>query len=261
MNSNLRYAFVVFILTNLSLVIFAQKETTENKTKSEKKCDVSLNIGADIMSRYIFRGTDFGDSPSIQPTLSMTINNFELGCWSAISAFSKYREIDLYAKYTIKGFSFIITDYYIPYTTGGSNASPDIRYFSCKNKMTAHTLEASVMYNGSEKYPFWVMGGMFFYGNDKRWGYKPELDTTSATYFSSYFEAGYTFNVKENKIDVFAGITPTAGAYGYGFGLVNLGLTGHKSIKITKEYSLPVKGSLIFNPQANAVHFAFGITL
>lgn len=261
MNSNLRYALIVFLLTNLSLITFGQKGTSENTTESEKKCDVSLNVGADIMSRYIFRGTDYGDSPSIQPTLSLVINNFELGCWSAIATSSKYREIDLYAKYTIKGFSVILTDYYIPFTNSGGPASPNTRYFAFDNKMTAHTFEAALQYKGSEKHPFWVLGAVYFYGNDKRWGYKPELDTANKTYFSSYFEAGYTFTVKENKIDVFAGITPTAGAYGYGFGLVNLGFTGTRSIKITKEYSLPIKGSLIFNPQANAIHFAFGITL
>src|SRR5690625_3783970 len=36
-----------------------------------------FNVGADIVSRYVWRGTDFGESVSIQPTLSFSAGGFE----------------------------------------------------------------------------------------------------------------------------------------------------------------------------------------
>jgi hypothetical protein len=168
--------------------------------------------------------------------------------------------VDLYAKYTIKGFSVIFTDYYIP-SVNGSPASPDTRFSIYDNKTTAHSLEGTLMYKGTGKIPIWILGAAYFYGNDKRWGYDAEKDTLEKNYYSSYIEAGYSFAIKQNSFDVFAGFTPTAGAYGNTLGVVNVGITGYRSIPITKDFSLPLKASLSFNPQASKVFFAFGITL
>ena len=186
--------------------------------------------------------------------------SFEIGGWGAIATNSFYKEIDLYAKYTIKNFSIIFTDYYIP-SVNGTPSSPDTRYFTYDDEETAHSLEGSLMYKGGEKLPLWVMGGVFFYGNDKRWGYDAEKDSTNQTYYSTYLEAGYTFKIKENSADLFLGFTPAAGAYGNTIGVINMGVTGYRKIKITDDFELPVKASLIFNPQSSNVYFAFGITL
>lgn len=221
---------------------------------------IKVNIGADIMSRYIWRGTDYGNSPSIQSTLSLSAGDAEVGCWSSVATHGFYKEIDLYAKYTYNRISVILTDYYIP-SANGDPASPDVRYFVYDDKKTAHTLEASLLYKGEEKFPFWILGGVFFYGNDKRWGHDAGKDTTNKTYYSSYFEAGYTFSVQENSIDLFLGFTPIACAYGDHRGIVNAGITGTRKIKISNDFELPVKGSLIFNPQASTAYFVFGITL
>ena len=113
-------------------------EATTNEVTKESK--IKLNVGADIMSRYIWRGTDYGHSPSIQPTLSLTAGGFEIGGWGAIATNSFYQEIDLYAKYTLKNFSVILTDYYIPSVTGTSS-SPDSSYFNYTDDETAHSLE------------------------------------------------------------------------------------------------------------------------
>jgi hypothetical protein len=183
-----------------------------------------------------------------------------VGCWGAIALSGFYKEIDLYAKYSFKNFSLIFTDYYIP-SVNGTPSSPDTRYFMYADKKTAHTFEGSLLYKASGKFPLWVMGAVFFYGNDKRWGCHPVKDTTNKTYYSSYFEAGYTFNIKENSLDIFIGFTPAAGAYCNKPGVVNVGLTGNRKIKVTRDFELPVKASLIFNPQSSDAYFVFGITI
>ena len=42
-----------------------------------------LGLGTDVVSRYVWRGTDFGDSPSIQPTINYTTSGFSVGFWGA----------------------------------------------------------------------------------------------------------------------------------------------------------------------------------
>jgi hypothetical protein len=228
--------------------------------QAQTKVPIKLNIGADVMSRYVWRGSDFGQSPSIQPTLSLSIENFEIGSWGAIATNGLYTEVDLYAKYTLKWFTIAVTDYYIP-SLNGTPASPDTRYFIYDDKETAHSLEGSLMFKGGEKFPMWALGGVFFYGNDKRWGYDAGKDSTDKTYYSSYLEIGYPFTIKETGIDIFAGFTPGAGAYGNTLGVVNIGFTGYRKIQITDKFGLPLKATLMFNPQSSNVHFAFGITL
>ena len=224
-----------------------------------KQHNLKLNLGTDLVSRYVWRGTDFGGSPCIQPTLSLSGSNFEIGCWSALSTNNSYKEIDLYLKYTFRNFTVTVTDYYVP-EINGLPVSPDPRYFMLADKNTAHTLETSLQWKGGEKFPLWISGNVFLYGNDKRWGYVPEKDSVETTYYSTYFEAGYSLTVLDNTVDLFAGFTPWAGAYGSGPGFVNLGITAYRTLKITDSFSLPVKSSLIFNPKASQAFFVLGVT-
>ncbi len=252
--ASLSLLFLFTILLNNTLKSQNNSESDSTKTK------LKLNIGSDIVSRYVWRGTDYGNSPAIQPTLSISAANFEIGCWGSVATNSFYKEIDLYVKYTYKNFSLIFTDYYIP-STNGTPASPDTRYFTFKDKTTAHAFEGSLLFKGGDKFPLWLLGGAYFYGNDKRWGYDAQKDIDEKTYFSSYFEAGYTFAIQENSLDLVIGITPSAGAYGNKFGVVNMGVSGIRKIKISDNFELPLKASLIFNPQASTAFFTLGITL
>ncbi len=246
--------FCLFMLSEIQLTAQPKQDSIPSH------CSLKLNVGADVVSRYIWRGTDYGNSPAVQPTLSLSAGNFEIGAWGSVALASFYKEVDLYAKYSFKGFSVMLTDYFIPSVTG-TPSSPDTRYFVYDDKKTAHSLEGCLMYKGNAKLPLWITGCVFFYGNDKRWGSNIAKDTTEETYYSSYFEAGYTFPIKDKNLDLFVGFTPAAGAYGNALGVVNTGISGSGRIKITDHFELPVKASLIFNPQASNVYFVFGITL
>ncbi len=269
----------VFLL--LAVLISAR-----NVSAQEKKCNIpfKLNVGADLMSRYIWRGTDYGSSPSIQPTLSFNLGGFEMGYWGAVAITSNYLESDLYLKYTLKGFSVCLTDYYIPALASGIN---DTRYSFCKSpnhidfdtttgtnltKYTSHTYEAMLCYKGPEKFPISVMVGTYIYGNDKTPTDTVFTDSKlikSVNYkncYSTYIELGYSFAVKQFNFDVFAGASPfasayTSPAYKKGFAVVNTGITGYRNIKISEHFSLPVKASAIFNPQSSSFYFVFGFTL
>src|SRR5690625_7567021 len=63
-----------------------------------------FNVGADIVSRYVWRGTDFGGSVSIQPTLSFSAGGVEAGTWGSYAASPQsaaFNEHDLRVGYVL----------------------------------------------------------------------------------------------------------------------------------------------------------------
>jgi hypothetical protein len=225
--------------------------------QAQNKPTSKINISTDLVSRYIWRGLDYGKAPSIQPTFAFTKSGFEIGCWGAFSTLGTYHEADLYAKYTLKNFTLSCTDYFIHNELKSNNT----HYFDYSSKSTNHAFEGSLQYKGSEKFPISLLAATYFYGNDRAWGYDAAKDSTLENYYSTYFELGYTLKCKEKTVDLFMGLTPQAGAYGNTFGLINLGITGYRTIQITDKFELPVKASLIANPQAGNLYFVIGITL
>lgn len=267
----------------IALVISGQLKAQDVNDK-KFKLPFKLNVGADLMSRYVWRGLDYGGSPSIQPTLSFSIGGFEIGYWGAMAITNNFAETDLYAKYSIKGFTITLTDYYIPALSTEVNdtkftysKNPDKINFDTTsgdnlNRYTCHSVEAALQYKGPEKFPFSILVATYIYGNDK----SPEDTVFTQTglvqsvnfknRYSTYVELGYSFVVKSFNFDVFAGATPFSSvystpAYEGGFAVVNTGITAYRSVKITENFSLPLKASLIFNPQTSGFHFVFGVTL
>ncbi len=114
-----------------------------------------FKAGADVVSSYVWRGGDLGDSPAIQPALSYTFagSGVVIGAWgsyalsdnttSSTPSRSKYRyqEIDLYATVPIGPFGLTLTDYYIADTT----LDPNPRAFDF-SKNSSNVIEASVSY-------------------------------------------------------------------------------------------------------------------
>ncbi|MBP7497393.1 MAG: hypothetical protein KA792_07000 [Bacteroidales bacterium] len=248
------YLFTVLILLSILPMLLRSQD-------NEEQAKININKGADLMNRYVWRGADYGASPSIQPYLSLTAKNFELGSWGSISSLGNYAEIDLYAKYSFKGISIIATDYFFPVENAKNSLNMNNKYLEYDNKKTFHTIEAALQYKGNEKCPVSIYAGTFIYGNDKNWGYDKDKDNDLKNYYSTYIELGYTFKINNENLDVFMGLTPEAGAYGNTFGVINAGFTGYKNIKLTDKFELPVKASLICNPQMQNIYLVFGITL
>ena len=78
-----------------------------------------VGLGADVVSRYIFRGQDFGNAATIQPSLSYSQGSLEIGAWSswAITG-GAANENDLYATYSNGPIAVTVTDYYFPTAVG-----------------------------------------------------------------------------------------------------------------------------------------------
>ena len=226
----------------------------------QDSCKGRLDISADLMSRYIWRGLNLGgSSPSIQPGIEYTNGNFALGAWGAYSFSNAVtsQEMDLYLGYTIADrFNVTITDYFLPKEDTLNN------YFNYSKGRTNHIFEVSAKFLGTEKLPLSLMIATNVYGSDTK-------KSNGDNQFSTYIELGYNFNLKETGCNAFIGFTPNnpdeskgeVGFYGPGPGVINLGITATKEIRITDSFSLPVNASLLTNPQAENIFLVFGISL
>ena len=245
----------------------------ENKMEKPVEGSASFSVGADLVSRYIWRGADYGNAPSIQPSVAFSVAGFKAGFWGAygLGQYSKrvndstvanmgnYSEFDFYLSYTLKGFTIMAYDYFLPNPLDPNSQN---RYFNFKNSTTGHTLEVCLSWAGPEKFPLQLYAGTLVYGADKGKDASGEYGKGSDNNYSTYFEAAYLFNIKGIGVKPFVGGIPFGSSwYGQSAGIVNAGLTVNKAIHISKDYSLPVFGSVITNPQAQSVFLVFGVSL
>ncbi len=232
-----------------------------------------VQFGADVMSRYIWRGVNLGgSSPSLQPWIKYNMKSkdsnhvLSLGAWGAYTfSQTSNQEVDLYLTYTYKSvISLTVTDYFFPeyYSTKGRS-----RYFGYDKDSTCHVFEGVISFNGTKKIPFTFLFAMNFYGNDAR---KINNDGSSGDIFmTKYVEVGYKKNIKGIDFNAFIGAAldkPNKDKGELGFygnktsGIINLGVKVSKSIQISDKYALPVQASLITNPEAENIFLTFGIS-
>jgi len=95
-----------------------------------------VNISADVFNRYVWRGTDFGNAVSIQPSIEYSSAYFTLGAWSAwaINGAAGGNENDLYVSTAAGPLTLTVTDYFFPSYQGADDI------FTLDN----HVLEVSV---------------------------------------------------------------------------------------------------------------------
>ena len=143
-----------------------------------------FDLGADAVSRYVWRGAGFGSSAAIQPGISYTAGSLEIGAWASYSLTTDSAngaENDLYISYSVGDLGLTITDYYFP---EGGDA------FNYSDKDGVHILEASA------SYPVGPVGLMLAYN------FSGDADN------SMYVELGYDFYEADG---VTAGLTLGAG--------------------------------------------------
>jgi hypothetical protein len=196
-----------------------------------------IGLSADVMNRYVWRGTDFGNSPSIQPDINYSAGNFEIGAWAAFATNGNPAgtEVDFYASYTFDtdagSFSLSLTDYTFPQDSEGA-------YFS----RTSHFVEAGFGYSGTESFPVNFFTGIFLTNDDD---------------YSIYTQLGYEIS----DVELFVGFTPfKSELYGTGgAGVINTGMSVTKPLQVTELFSISLTGTLIANPYTDDFFFLFGI--
>lgn len=242
--------FTLLAITLLSTSYLCAQEDVKNG---------EISFGADILNRYVWRGTQFSTSPVIQPAVEYSNGGFAIGAWGSYSQNgSDGAETDLYVSYTFADelFTATVTDYFFP----NDGIAVNNKYFDYKEASTGHIMEASLAFNGSDAFPISILAAMNFWGADQ--------DANGDQHNSLYVEFGYGFEYKEVAIDLFAGFTPIdadedigeSGFYGSTAGFVNMGFTASKEVNITENFSLPLSASVIANPMAENLFLVFGVS-
>ena len=205
---------------------------------------LEVNVGADLVSGYIWRGQDLGNV-SVQPTLSLSYKGFSLTGWGSVG-FDKNdtKEFDLTLGYAVKGFSISVTDYWF---TGGPG------YFHYGSSNTSHVYEVQAGYDFGFLAVNWYTN---FAGNDG-------LNKSNDRAYSSYFSLSAPFRLGGLEWSAELGATPWATTFynggAGGFEVTNVGVGASKQIAVTDKYSFPIFAKAIWNPATEGAYFVFGI--
>jgi hypothetical protein len=221
---------------------------------------IVVNTGVDLYNRYLWRGLDIANTPSVQPALAVAYAGFELGTWGAYTlsneAFGS-DEIDFWLSYGRElengvVVSAIVTDYYFP------NAGTNFFNFNNHDAFVddtipdpgAHTVEIGLSVTGPESFPVTVSGYMNVHNDAGN---------------NAYFQVEYPVVAGETELGFFCGAArgseDNPDYYGTdGFAVINLGVTASRKIKMSESFSVPLAVSFILNPKAEISHLLVGLT-
>lgn len=190
-----------------------------------------FSIGADLVNRYIWRGTNLGGkSFHVQPGATYAYKNIELGAWGSYGISNDYKEYDFYATYSFSNFAFTFYDYNCPTDEPGVPTS---------------FLELALSYEKAGKIPVYGNVYQYFYNDD-----------------GTYIDLGVKINSRHKlPMDLNVGFTPWEGSYADKTAIVNVSYTINYDIPVSKEFTIPVFSSVVVNPYIEKVYFTAGISL
>jgi hypothetical protein len=200
----------------------------------ESESKLSFNPSLDIYTNYIFRGTRYGQGPSLQPDLNVTYKGFTAGVWGAFDV-SGYAETDPYISYTFPfGLSIGLTDYYFQQTP----------LFDFSGSDGSHALEINLgfVYKNIGLQANYVIN---------------EAGGPGSTGGDMYFHGSYYFP----SFEVFAGAGDGWHTSDGNFNLCNLGIGTTRQLTITDKFSIPLTGQVIVNPEREQLFIVIGLTL
>lgn len=207
-----------------------------------------INIGGTFVNNYVVRGVQYGKG-SFQPDITLSYKGAFFNIWSSIPFDkSNFKEFDLTLGYRhSKGFSAMITDYYIAY--------PDIKngddnYFNLKK---GHTYEAQIGYEIKFLAIKWYTA---FAGADG-------FNTKGKRAFTSFMQLSVPLYMDKFNIIFDIGATPWASTSfsTNHFAVTDLNMTVAKDIFIHKYFSIPIFAKVGVNPHLKDPYFVLGLRL
>ncbi len=207
-----------------------------------------VDLGADLVSRYVWRGFDFGDAVSIQPTVSYSRGGFQIGTWASYAfgaQSSAATEHDLWAAYA---FDFSngsrlgvgVTDYYFP--------NSGVKFFNLSHDGGAHQIEPYLSFSGPSSFPLNIWASVFIHNEPDH---------------ASYLEMSYPFTVEPVDLNIALGGSPASSDFYLNPGgpaITKLSLSASKSASITDSFSIPLSIQYILNPHQEVSYLVFGIS-
>ncbi|MBN2523801.1 MAG: hypothetical protein JXB24_11050 [Bacteroidales bacterium] len=229
--------FRTLILVVFITAVFAPITLNAQEEAAKEEKGSPFSVGVDLVSSYVWRGSKYG-GPSLQPYVEFGIAGFAIGAWGSFGIGppdETVNEADLYLGYIFDfGLSIGLTDYYY-------QGNP---FFEYSDTISSHAFESNLTY---EIGGFSIAANFIF--NDTHAGAGSSGDDI-------YFEAGYSFG----NFNIFLGAGDGWHTTDGEFNICNIGIGTSKEIKITENFSLPVSGQVVLNPEAEEFNLVVGIS-
>lgn len=223
-----------------------------------------VNVSSDLVSRYVWRGFDFGESFSVQPTLSYSTGSFAIGTWASYSISAdgaSANEHDLYLSYSVGPVTLGLTDFYFPSPPSASGIPEGSQFFNFDDGGEgAHYLEPSIRVTGPTSFPVSLSGSIVAYNAPNHPFYLEasipftvqgvDMGLSTGGVIVKPDDEG-TLNVKET--DAFYGLSGPA--------YTKVSLSATKALQITETFDLPVSATFIVNPHTERTFLVFGVNV
>lgn len=220
------FIVLVFVLL-IPATLLSQDNTPEQPSDSGNRVEISVN--AELVSRYLWRGQNYGQAPSFQPGAEITWRGFAFGTWGAFGiAGDGYPELDFYISKSIGKFTFAVWDYW--YYDKDVNTS----YFDYRSSSTSHMFEGQIMFSTGEKTRLNLLASSLFYGSDP----------SRSLYGEAEIERGFG----KNELKLTAGYQFKGEYYAPKSAFVNIGCTYTRYLFDFNKYSTYISISLTANP-------------
>lgn len=247
-----RKLLIKLILVTILVAGFALGATAEEK--------LTVNTGVDFYNRYVWRGLDIANTPSLQPSLALGYSGLEFGIWGAYTMSnetSESDEIDFWLGYTVElddgmSIGLVATDYYFP------NAGVDFFNFNNHDDVTdelepdpgAHTIELGASFTGPSSFPVTLSGYINVYNEAGN---------------NTYFQIDYPITIGATDLGLFCGATGGSSDnpdyYGSDdFSIINVGITANREIKVSEQLSVPLSISFVLNPNDEISYLLAGFS-
>lgn len=222
-----------------------------NVVMADEPSGVKLEVGADLVSSYIWRGQDCAGF-SLQPaaTLTWQKTGISLGAWASVELmgngddWANMTEFDWALAWNEGGLTLGLTDYNFC----------SVKYFSGWkwNANATHFLEANLAYDFG---PVALAWNTLLTGPDHHINDEGECERNYSTYVE--VSAPWKLGDVEGSAAIGASLWDDAftAAGNESFNVCNLSLTATKEL-----FSLPFSASVIANPQQDKVFFVVGVS-
>lgn len=209
--------------------------------------NVEATVGADLVSRYIWRGQDCGYA-AVQPELGISYKGLSLTAWGSygIADVNDTEELDLTLSYSTGGLTVGVTDYWF--------GNKGVRYFLYDAHKTAHVFEGNIGYDFGAVSLNWFTN---FAGADG-------LNKDGERAYSSYFEVAAPFTLADLDWEATVGAVPYATSYyadASGFAVTNISVKAAKEFTVAKNLKMPLFAQIAANPSTQKCYLVFGVGL
>ncbi|MFN3556789.1 MAG: hypothetical protein ACK4VN_12575 [Bacteroidales bacterium] len=213
----------------------------------------NFNVHLDAKNMHYWRGLRVSDGFVTAPMVGYYNQGFAVFAWGGLSLDGQYKEVSQIISYSSGNFNITLLDIF------NFTGAPEADYFNFKADETNHIVDLSLGYDFTETLPLRLMLATIVYGNDR--------DSRGDNRYSTYLEAGFPFQREGYTVQPFAALGFALNAeddnslYGNNaFDLVNIGLRVGRRVEIGS-YTLPVTGTLGFNPSLKQASVEIALTL